>query len=743
MKHSLATWLRDRARARWRGLIVTLAVTGGVLVLRAAGLLQLLELAAYDQLIRSRPAAPDDPRIAIVGITESDIDRYNWPLNDEVLAQLLRAIQAQEPRAIGLDIYRDQPVNPGHDELLEVMASMPNLIGITKLGSPNASEDEFADAGNEGTVAPPPLLAANGQISANNLPIDPDGKIRRSFLYLDDAEGNIVFSFAFQLAMLYLEPEGIAPNNEGDDPDRIEFGEAVFHPFERNDGGYVRVDANGYQLIHNYRGPRGTFAKVSVADVLEGRIEPDYFRDRIVAIGSTATSLKDFFISPYASRVIGEPENMSGVEIHMNITSWLLDAAFGKQQEMGVLPNSAEWLWIVAWALVGTSWHASHIWANLRRAAVGNSLATAVLLAIVYGAFSRYLWLPSVPALLALWGVAIAKSGWLLILHLRQSYREIEDYARNLEDKVDQRTHELRVKNDQLATALVKVKTAQQQLIAQEKLASLGSLTAGIAHEIRNPLNFVNNFAQIAVELVEEIGEELQGEAEPAEAVESVQFMLTDFRECTAAIHQNGQRIERIVNSMLMHAREERGAPESVELTPLVQNALQLIYHNRQEQIDEAGIQLATDYEDEVGWIEAIPKDLDKSVFCIVNNAFDAAIAKQADADPDYQPQVTVTVGTVGDRVEIRIRDNGIGIANDQLDKIFEPFYTNKTSGESTGLSLSLAYEAIVSLHCGELKVDSELGEYTEFAVILPRHQSIPDPTATDEDELSLVSEVV
>jgi len=736
MTHPLATWLRDRARARWRGAAVTAAIASGVLILRAVGLLQLLELAAYDQLLRLRPTRGSDPRIAIVGITETDLDRYGWPLSDAILAELLRRIQAQEPRAIGLNIYRNLPQEPGHAELVAVMNDLPNLIGITKAAGQDPAENEFDIAGNARTVAPPPALAEKGQISANDLPIDPDGKIRRNFLYLDDSNGNIILGFAFRLVMLYLAENGIEPNNEGDNPLRIELGKAVFHPIESNDGGYVRVDASGYQLMLNYRGPQGTFAKVSVEDVLEGKIPPDLFRDRIVAIGSTATSLKDFEIAPYASHIVGEPENMSGVEIHANIASWLLDAATGDRRRIAVLPNPVEWLWIVAWALVGTSWHAPRIWAALRRASLSTSLASAALLSAVCLAFLGSWWLPSVPALIALWGAALTKSGWLLIQHLCQSYQELEDYARNLEVKVEQRTHELRVKNEQLETALAQVKAAQQQLIAQEKLASLGSLTAGIAHEIRNPLNFVNNFAQIAVEMVDEMNEELAGDVEPAEAVESVQLMLPDFRECTAAIQQNGQRIERIVNSMLMHAREERGSPEPVELNTLVQNALQLIYHNRQEQIEAAGVQLQTDYEEEVGSIEGIPKDLDKAIFCILNNAFDAAIAKQQTSDNGYQPQVEARARSLGDRVEIRIRDNGVGIAADQLDKIFEPFYTTKTSGESTGLSLSLAYDAIVSLHRGELTVDSQLGEYAEFAIVLPRSQALP------EAELLLASEV-
>ncbi|NJO18938.1 MAG: hypothetical protein HC838_01145 [Spirulinaceae cyanobacterium RM2_2_10] len=365
---------------------------------------------------------------------------------------------------------------------------------------------------------------------------------------------------------------------------------------------------------------------------------------------------------------------------------------------MVVLPSGLEWLWIGAWALIGTSWHAKNIWAALRRASLGTSLATGGLLLGVYLAFLSYWWLPAVPALMALWSAALGKSGWLLVQHLRQSYQELEDYAHTLEIRVEERTYELRVKNEELETALAQVKAAQKQLIAQEKLASLGSLTAGIAHEIRNPLNFVNNFAQIAVELVDEMDEELKGDAEPTAAIADVQFMLTDFRECTAAIQQNGQRIDRIVNGMLMHAREERGSPESVDLNVLVQNALQLVYHNREEQIDAAGVQFDSDYDAAIGSIEVIAKDLDKSLLCILNNAFDAVIAQQQASDTTYQPQVRVTTENTGDRVTIRVHDNGVGIAADQLDKIFEPFYTTKTGGESTGLSLSLAYER--SLPC-------------------------------------------
>ncbi|MFP4007269.1 MAG: CHASE2 domain-containing protein, partial [Spirulinaceae cyanobacterium] len=250
----------------WKVAGITIAVTSGVILIRLTGILQLLELAAYDQWMRLRSPAPIDDRIVLVGISETDLQAVGqWPITDDRLLDLLQKIDRQNPRAIGLDIYRDLPVEPGYAALADFMQSNEHLIGIRKV----------VGGSNENLVQPPPALAESGRVGANDLPLDVDGKIRRAFLYLNTDEGETVYSLGFQLAWLFLSPKGITPEMYDEEAEKIQLGEALFAPFGRFDGGYVWAADEGYQFILNYRGGDRRFKIVSLMDVLENRVDED------------------------------------------------------------------------------------------------------------------------------------------------------------------------------------------------------------------------------------------------------------------------------------------------------------------------------------------------------------------------------------------------------------------------------------------------------------------------------------
>lgn len=703
--------------------ILAPTVAGFVILLRMAGLLQVLELSALDRLFLMRPVEEPDSRIVIVGIDEEDLNALGtWPIPDIILAQLLQKIKQQEPRAIGLDIYRDLPVPPGYEELVKVFETTPNLIGIRKVVG-----DETQHA-----IAPPPILASLGQVSANDFPWDVDSKIRRSLLYLEDEEGNTVFSLGFRLAMIYLEAEGIKPQMK--DEIKIQLGKAVFSPFEGNDGGYVGAEDGGYQELLNYRGPQQSFTIVSLMDVLEEQVDPDLMRDRIVFIGSTATSLKDYLLTPYSTTLFGIPQPMAGVEIHANITSQFISGALEGRPTIQTWPEGIEWGWILLWAAIGTTFTCR--WRDVKglphisfsRTTARMSLASAILIGICYAAFIRAWWIPLVPPLMALSGAAIATIVYTLVEKLKLSYKQIEEYSRTLEIKVEERTHELKLKNDQLKETLQQLKAAQTQMIAQEKLASLGSLAAGIAHEIRNPLNFVNNFAGISVELTEEVIEELENQAEnlAAEDVEYMNETLTDLKDSVADIKHHGERIEKIVEGMLLLSHSDSGTRSPTDLNGLLDEAIQLAYHRVFAQDSSFEIAIATDYQEAIGEVELVAQDMNRALLNILNNAFDAVYEKKKTLGSEFHPQLQVTTRQSGDRhsprnIEIRIRDNGSGIPEDIRDKIFNPFFTTKPPGEGTGLGLSLTYETIVGEHGGQIQVESQLHQYTEVIIALPK----------------------
>lgn len=399
----------------WRGVWITApCLTILLLGLRWTGGLQLFEWALLDRYFRLRPPESPDDRIVLVTISESDLrDVGQWPVPDRVLAELLKKIKAQQPRAIGLDIYRDLPVEPGHQELVEVYKSTPNLIGIKKVVG---DENSFG-------VNPPPELAALDQVSANDFIEDADGKIRRGFFYLNDREGNPIYSLGFTLAWLYLDAEGIPVSLTAEN--FIQFGNVVFPPFESNDGGYIRADVGGYQILLNFRGPsclrnksQCPYRLVSMTDVLQNKVPDDLMRDRIVLIGSTAESLNDFFFTPYSSGMISTPEPTAGVEIHANVISQILETVLNNRPLLRTWSEPLEWVWIFAWSTLGSmltwKWRYSSGNSYIPWLLSGTLLLSAgSLFGFTYFIFLQGWWVPAVPPFLGLLGAAIAIQGYI------------------------------------------------------------------------------------------------------------------------------------------------------------------------------------------------------------------------------------------------------------------------------------------------------------------------------------------
>jgi diguanylate cyclase (GGDEF)-like protein/PAS domain S-box-containing protein len=378
-------WKQDRLV-----LLTAGGVAGLIILVRSLGLLQWWELAAFDTYFHLRLPGGIDPRIVIVAIDEKDLQQAGvWPLPDRVLATAIEQIEAAEPRAIGLDLYRDLPVEPGRAALLEAFQTIPHLIGIEKL------EDRDSMA-----VPPPPLLAQKQQVGFNNILIDLDGRVRRGLLYWHQ-QGQLKTSFALKLALIYLESRNIKPRGAAFNPDYLQLGRTVFRPFEGNDGGYVRADDQGYQFIGNFRVPE-SFETVSMSDVLAGRVARDRFHDRIVLIGSTAPSLKDLAYIPQSTNLLGQAKPIYGVELHANFISQILDAGFAGRHPIRVLPSWVENLWILGWSAIG----AFLVWTarSPLRSSLLLLLTVALLLAAVYSYFLAGWWLPWIPPLLSLLG---------------------------------------------------------------------------------------------------------------------------------------------------------------------------------------------------------------------------------------------------------------------------------------------------------------------------------------------------
>lgn len=383
----------QKRRMGWRWMLgLTLGTAIPILLVRGLGLLQGAELHLFDQFMCWRPLEPVDPRIVIVAIDEQDITQFGHPISDQLLVQAIRSIQAQNPRVIGLDIYRDLPVEPGHIELVQLLQSIPNLWGIEKV------------VGDR--VAPPPVLKQRNQVGFADQIEDADGKVRRALLSVA-IENKTQYSLAVKLALPYLMAEGITLKPLDAEGRRFKLGKAIFARFAPQDGGYVNAQAGqSYQALLNYRGTEANFLTVPLRQVLDRQTSVELFRDRIVLIGYTAESVNDLFRTPYNGGWFNPAPPINGVTLHANIVSQIVSAALDGRPLIRVWPDVLEGAWVLLWSGVGT--------------VIGWSLRsplklTASLLLVSGGliggsvlAFSTGWWIPVVPTLLSLWGAAIA-----------------------------------------------------------------------------------------------------------------------------------------------------------------------------------------------------------------------------------------------------------------------------------------------------------------------------------------------
>jgi signal transduction histidine kinase len=284
-----------------------------------------------------------------------------------------------------------------------------------------------------------------------------------------------------------------------------------------------------------------------------------------------------------------------------------------------------------------------------------------------------------------------------------------------LEALVQERTIEIQKQKTELEDALKELKTTQAQLIQSEKMASLGELTAGIAHEIQNPLNFVNNFSDVSAELIDEMEEELRkGDTEEAMAI------AADIKQNLEKIRHHGQRADGIVKGMLQHSRASSNVKEPTDINKLADEYLRLAYHGLRAKDKSFNAELVTHFADGLPKAEMVPQDVGRVLLNLFNNAFYAVQKKKHTAGESYKPTVEVITALKGKAIEVLVKDNGTGIPDDIKEKIMQPFFTTKPTGEGTGLGLSLSYDIVVKGHNGKIDVKSKEGEFTEFRISLP-----------------------
>jgi len=425
---------------RHREFMTATLVAVCVVLLHFTGLLQSLELAALDQFFRLRPDEPPEQRITIVAIDETSINAVgSWPIPDTNIAQLLQKLNVHKPRAIGLDIYRDLPVEPGNQQLLNTYKSMPNLIGIELLAK---------DKNKNFNVSPPPELNQD-QVGFNNVLYDLDGKVRRSLLYWH-VDNQVHESFALKLSLLYLKSEGITPTKAKSNPEYLQLGKAAFTRFEANDGAYVGADAGGYQIVTNFPKPKCQsssgefchFSQVSMKDVLADKVKENLIKDRIILIGSTAPSLQDFVFIPYSSSLMGMAKPVPGIQLQAYFISELISAALQGRPLLKIWPDLVEYLWIFIWSYLGavTTWRIRYAIISLLSILV----SCFVLTLSAYLALLSGWWIPLIPSL-----VSFGSSAILITSHIAHSQQESKRSKEFLHHVIDTIPDPIFVKNQQ------------------------------------------------------------------------------------------------------------------------------------------------------------------------------------------------------------------------------------------------------------------------------------------------------
>ena len=281
---------------------------------------------------------------------------------------------------------------------------------------------------------------------------------------------------------------------------------------------------------------------------------------------------------------------------------------------------------------------------------------------------------------------------------------------------------QVKLRTDELSRSLKDLQTAQSRLIQTEKLASLGQLTAGIAHEIKNPLNFVNNFASVSAELVGELRELLDGAGIDDGMQASVDELSELLQGNLEKVVEHGKRADSIVKNMLLHSRGGSGEHMRVNINTIVSESLNLAYHGARAEKAGFNITREESLDPSAGELDVYPQEITRVLLNLISNGFYATMARKAELHGEaYEPTVSASTQNLGDSVEIRIRDNGTGIPPAVKERMFDPFFTTKPPGEGTGLGLSLSHDVIVKQHAGAIEVETLPGAFTEFRIVLPR----------------------